>query len=108
MTKANRGSGGWYSGSTQKKKYTNLVASECIIQGLEPIKDQVDIFIKWTCKDKRRDKDNIMAGQKFILDGLVEAGILKNDGWSEIGELNNKFEIGKPEKITITLEKSKK
>lgn len=33
---------------------------------------------------KRRDKDNVMAGKKFIWDALVRTGVLKNDGWNEI------------------------
>ncbi len=36
-------------------------------------------------RDCRADSDNIVAGtRKFVLDGLIEAGIIRNDGWDEI------------------------
>lgn len=38
----------------------------------------------WYEPSKRRDKDNVMAGKKFIWDALVRTGVLKNDGWNEI------------------------
>ena len=56
---------------------------------------KVDIEIEWVCKDKRKDKDNISAGIKFILDGMVQAGVIKNDGWSEIGNISHTFSVDK-------------
>lgn len=41
--------------------------------------NKVVIIITWYEPDERRDPDNIMAGQKFILDGLVAAGTIPND-----------------------------
>lgn len=78
--------------SKMKKKYTGLVA-DCS-EGLSPL-GKVDIEITWYCKNKRKDKDNIIAGQKFILDGLVESGVIKNDGWSEVGNIFHVFGIDK-------------
>lgn len=60
-----------------------------------PKMGKIDLKITWYCKDKRKDKDNILVGIKFILDGLVEAGIIKNDGWKEVGDITPKFEIDK-------------
>ena len=43
---------------------------------------------------RRRDMDNIAAGgHKFIWDSLVRAGILKNDGWSEIESYRDCFAV---------------
>lgn len=50
---------------------------------IRPVEQAKFIFI-WSEKNKKRDKDNIAAGKKFIFDSLVSAGILKNDGWSEV------------------------
>jgi hypothetical protein len=33
----------------------------------------------WHEKDRRRDPDNIIFAKKFILDGLVAAGVIPND-----------------------------
>ena len=54
---------------------------------------RVDLIFNWYCKDKRRDKDNIIAGQKFIIDGLVQAGVIENDGWKQIGNIFHFFEV---------------
>ncbi|WP_245828912.1 Holliday junction resolvase [Salipaludibacillus agaradhaerens] len=57
--------------------------------------EAADFEITWYCKDKRKDKDNIIGGQKFIFDGLVGAGKLTNDGWSQIGDITHGFEVDK-------------
>ena len=56
-----------------------------IIQAhLKPVKEAY-IEFQWHELTKKRDPDNIAAGgRKFILDALVKAGILKNDGWAQI------------------------
>jgi Holliday junction resolvase RusA-like endonuclease len=54
-----------------------------------------DFVITWYCPNKRKDKDNITAGQKYIFDGLQEIGLMKNDGWKEIGSVTHRFEIDK-------------
>ena len=78
--------------ATMKKKNTQRVVEQC--KRLKPI-ERADISVTWYCKDKRKDKDNIATGIKFIQDGLVEAGVLKNDGWKEIGYIRHFFEVDK-------------
>ena len=51
------------------------------------------ITFRWLCKNKKKDKDNIAFAKKFILDGLVEAGVIKNDGWDDIEGFQDEFEI---------------
>lgn len=102
MTKSNRTNK--YAGNEEKQLYTNLVAQYCKIQKLMPFEKKIDVEFMWYCKDKRRDKDNIMAGQKFIFDGLTVAGIIKNDGWGEIGKIAHDFEIDKEnERIEVMM-----
>jgi len=85
----------WGSYSSLKKANTQLVAF-CTKQATKQKYKKIDLEITWYCKDRRKDKDNIMAGGlKMILDGLVVAGVIKNDGWSEIGSINNHFEVDK-------------
>lgn len=78
--------------ANMKKKYTEIV--EYSATGLPEIK-RGDFEITWYCKNRRKDKDNIMAGQKFIFDGLLKAGVLKNDGWGEVGNVSHFFQIDK-------------
>jgi hypothetical protein len=37
------------------------------------------LAFQWFLKDARKDPDNIIAAKKFILDGLVAAGVLTGD-----------------------------
>lgn len=78
--------------ANMKKDYTALVMVHA--QGLPKV-EKADYVITWYCKDKRKDIDNIMAGQKFIFDGLVKAGVIENDGWKQIGDITHKFEVDK-------------
>ena len=54
---------------------------------------KVDLTFTWYCENRRRDKDNIIAGQKFVIDGLVQAGVIENDGWKQIGNIFHFFEV---------------
>ena len=75
-----------------KKMYTEKVKRSA--ESLPVIK-RADFIIVWYCENKRKDKDNIVAGQKFIFDGLVEGGILENDGWKQIGDISHVFKVDK-------------
>ena len=57
--------------------------------------EKADISIVWYEKNKRRDKDNISFGRKFIFDALQSMGILDNDGWGQIAEIRERFEVDK-------------
>lgn len=86
----------WSNYSSLKKTNTQIVAY-CTKQHVKQKYKKIDIEINWVCKNKRKDKDNIMAGTKFILDGLVAAGIIKNDGWAHIGEIRHRCTVDKQE-----------
>ena len=60
-----------------------------------PEYQSVKLNITWYCKNRRRDPDNIASAVKFIFDGLVEAGVIKNDGWKENKGWENNFEVDK-------------
>lgn len=82
----------WSQYSKLKQQYTLLVKlSANKLPSLPP----ADYYITWYCKDKRQDKDNIMAGQKFIFDGLMAAGKIENDGWKQVRDVNHRFEVDK-------------
>lgn len=58
------------------------------LQKAKPIDEYpVDIVVKWHCKDKRIDVDNIHSSIKFILDGMQKAGIIRGDGRKDIGQI---------------------
>ena len=78
--------------SRMKKDFTALVMIHA--RNLPKVVKS-DFVITWYCKNKRKDKDNLIAGQKFIFDGLTKAGIMDNDGWSEVGNITHRFEVDK-------------
>ncbi len=108
VTQTNRGKQGIYLGNKLKRKWTEIVAWECKGQKIRPFTKQIDIDFLWVCKDKRRDKDNIMSAQKFIFDGLQAAGVIKNDGWNEIREIKHKFIKSAKEKVIVRMEEVEK
>jgi len=60
-----------------------------------------DVTFYWHCADGRTDPDNISFAQKFILDGLVNAGVLLNDGWKQIGSIRHEFIIDKYNEFVV-------
>lgn len=64
-----------------KKEETNRVAWEAKSQKLPKVREPlVEVMIDWYVPNEKKDADNIIWAKKFILDGLVEAGILPSDG----------------------------
>ena len=60
-----------------------------------PKANRLYLKITWVCKDKMKDPDNIAAAVKFIWDGLVEGGVIPNDGWKQNAGWENHFEVDK-------------
>lgn len=83
-----------FVGAEKKREATQIVALYAKAQ-LKEITEKVDITCTWYCENRRKDKDNIASGLKYILDGLQEAKKLKNDGWKEIGNIQHYFEVDK-------------
>ena len=75
-----------------KQTYTDMVA--WLAKKL-PRFEKVALVITWYEPDHRRDPDNIMAGQKFILDGLVAAGTIPNDSQRHIKGIVHRFRVDK-------------
>jgi Holliday junction resolvase RusA-like endonuclease len=78
--------------SSMKKKYTSIVN---LSSPKRRIETKVDIYVKWITKNEKKDPDNVAAGIKFILDGLVESGIIVNDTRKYIGKITHEFGIDK-------------
>lgn len=83
-----------YASAKEKRAWTNRIAVECF--GRRQFPDRVWIEFIWKIKNFRRDPDNISAAAKFVMDGLVEGGIIQDDSlkfimspvlhWYEKGE----------------------
>ena len=83
----------WSQYAKQKKQWTRFVALLARLN-LKPVEKQVSLSILWVCANRKRDPDNIVAGgRKVILDGLVEAGVLKGDGWKQVCGFTDTFAV---------------
>lgn len=81
-----------FKGAALKKADTDYVMYECMRQ-LKAIKEPVYLIFRWYCKNKRKDKDNVAFQKKFLIDGIVKAGIINNDGWDDIKGFSDDFYI---------------
>lgn len=84
-------------GASLKRSAQNIVilCAKKQLRGFRP-KGPVWMTYTWYERDRRRDKSNICAfGRKVIEDGLVKAGVLKNDGWADIEGFSDRFAVDK-------------
>ena len=76
----------------QTQQVVVLSAKKCM-RGFHPKRAVVMDYV-WYEKNRRRDKDNVSSfGRKCIQDGLVQAGVLKNDGWAQIDSFSDAFVV---------------
>ncbi len=80
-----------YIYSKMKDRYTNIIAWTAKM--MPKFEGKVDIKIKWIEPNGNRDPDNVAAGKKFILDGLVKSGIIKNDSSKYINSTYDIYEV---------------
>lgn len=100
--------GNKYASARQKARFTMLTRTLVNLSFQLPIAHfgqmkKVWIDFRWVEKNTRRDPDNICAGKKFILDGLVLSGLLKNDGWSQIAGFTDTWEVGKEPGVYVEI-----
>ena len=67
-----------------------------------------DVHFTWIKPNNKKDHDNIAFAKKFILDGLVKAGIIENDTSKFIGNFTDTFILDRSKKyISCIVEFSK-
>ncbi|MEA3340006.1 MAG: hypothetical protein U9R15_08575 [Chloroflexota bacterium] len=94
-----------YSAYTaMKKKYMQAVEAELIAQNCIPEKPfkAIDIEFVWMEAGRGRDPDNVRAGgAKFILDAMVNCGIMPDDSMKYVKHLADKFQKGKERGVIV-------
>lgn len=91
-----------YFGSSIKKRETKKVYEKCIEQKAPKLTKLRTLEFIWKTKDRRQDKDNISFAKKFILDGMVKAGVIPNDTYKNLpNKIVDKFEIGEPGVVVV-------
>ena len=87
-----------FGGASMKKKATSLCATyvkKAMNEGFELVKEPSNFEFAWYLKNRRKDKDNVAFAKKYIFDGMVQAGLLKNDGWYDVGDWIETFHLDK-------------
>src|SRR5574343_457580 len=85
-----------FAGASVKKSETERVYWDCKKEPLAKIeKYPVMITFNWYSRDCRKDIDNVAFAKKFILDGLVMAGVLENDSRKFVAGFQDFFFIDK-------------
>lgn len=79
-----------------KRTLTRDVAMCCKEQKIQPM-ESCALWCIWHEKNQRRDPDNVFSAVKFILDGLVSAGVLTDDRWKQVKGMTHTLEI-RPDK----------
>lgn len=76
---------------------------------LKKIEKPVHITFIWHEINKRRDKDNVAAAKKFILDAMQKSGKLINDNNNYITGFTDKFDYtAKENAVTLIIESGEK
>ena len=86
-----------HKGAKMKADSGKIVAA-AIRQCLRVVRIDKTVYMEYTWYEpnKRRDKDNVSSfGRKVIQDSLVDAGILKDDGWKHVVGFSDRFEVDK-------------
>lgn len=107
-TRANRANK--YVGAKMKSESEDRILT-CLLQQARRCRftGPVSLHFHWVEKDKRRDLDNICFAKKFILDALVTAQVITDDGWSYVNGFTDSFDVDpKYPHIEITIKEVEK
>lgn len=78
--------------SDMKRIYSEIIKIGAVKQSKLKY-SKINIEILWVEPNMKRDKDNIAAGVKFILDGLVDAAVISEDGWKQVSNIKHSFDV---------------
>lgn len=90
--------------SAMKKSYTDICAAEFRLKS--PAKNLAAVFLTfhWIEPNRKRDPDNIAAAKKFIIDGMVRAEIIGNDGWKHVYGFTDRWSMADKPGVMVTVE----
>lgn len=68
-----------FKGNAMKQECTSLAAWAAKAARMPRFARPVTVRFTWVEGNRRRDIDNVAFAKKFVLDGLVQAGVIGND-----------------------------
>lgn len=67
-------------------------------------KGRVSVTCRWFERDARRDPDNVMGGVKWLLDGIVKAGVIADDSQRYVGRISHEIGIRRNAGVEVVIE----
>ncbi len=103
MIRADRGN---KFAANRLKRHTQERIGWCIRQArLKAMTTPVTVSVVWVEQTRRRDLDNITAATKYVLDALVECGIIPDDGQRHVCDIRHRIAIDPDHpRVVVTLE----
>jgi len=90
--------------SFRRQQMKRQIARWILYSNVPKFKGPVKVHFTWVEKDKRRDRDNIRAGSKVILDALVKMERIKNDSQKWLVELTDSYLVDKDNpRVEVTI-----
>jgi hypothetical protein len=94
--------GNKFAAAAQKKKYTSLVAEEIQVQTDRPKFDAISLDITWIETKKKRDPDGVFGGGlKYLMDGIVAAGIIDDDDRDHVASITNRIVVSDSRGVVV-------
>lgn len=72
-------------------------------RGLEPIQTDCEIYIIFTEPNRKRDVDNVYSAMKYILDGLKNARIIKDDSPKWVRDIHPSIRYGDKASVEVII-----
>lgn len=82
-----------HAGAKVKKENTEACLWQ--LKGSQGLQGRHRVAFTWFAENMKIDPDNIAFCKKYVLDAIVRAGILPNDGWKQIAGFSDDFQVDK-------------
>jgi len=102
---AAKGAGGrGYLYAKLKREWTERIAWLAKSARTPRMTGPVVLAFEWREASRRRDPDNFVGGgRKLVLDGLVQAGVLEDDGWKQVAGFTDTWKVAGDPGVMVTL-----
>ncbi len=91
-----------FQGAAMKRECTETAAWCARAARMPRFSRPVTVRFTWVERNRRRDLDNVAFAKKFVLDGLVAAGVIGNDTPQYVAGFEDRFEYdGRNPRIVV-------
>lgn len=93
-----------HAGAAMKRRETERAAWSAKAARVPRFVRPVHVSFLWVEPNRRRDRDNVAFARKFVLDGLVLAGVIRDDGPDYVTGFTDRFSYDKANpRVVVTV-----